>query len=105
MDFTGLDFGTVAPSTLVAMGILAIFRGWLVPRRVLDALVKASADRVSDAGERVTSADKTAAEWKDAYLAEAKINDVQARQITQLLDASRATQAVIAAIPKAMGND
>lgn len=78
---------TIGATGLLAVVVLMILRGALVPRRVHD-------DRMADKDAQIQS-------WRDAYLKEAETVDVQRGHITVLLQATQTTRHVLEALPKA----
>ena len=66
--------GDIGPSGLLAIAVLAIIQGWLVPRRTYDALAQ---DRDY---------------WRDAAME-------NARQVAELTEVSKAAVAALDALP------
>lgn len=65
--------------------VFAIFRGLLVPRATLDVLR-------ADLGERVRVAERTAEQWREAYLA-------ASQQTDRLLVVARVAEQTLRALP------
>lgn len=110
----GVNILNVGAGGIVSIGVLAVFRGWLVPRRVLNDLRAATDARVADkdaqiariAAESEQQFDRLTKEkndWKDAYSASSTTNATLARQNDELLESARVSAAVLAQIPKALG--
>lgn len=78
---------------VLALVIVAIITGRLVPRRVLE-------DVRADRDARLAAEKARGDEWRAAALAQDERNDVQASQLNQLLDASRTTNALIDGLRK-----
>lgn len=81
------------PWVVIATGILAIIRGWLVPRRVMVDLVALWQKRAEDAERR-------ADQWQAAAEANSRTVAIQASQIGELLESGRLTQHIADSIPK-----
>lgn len=79
---------------LLAMVVVAVLVGKLVPRKSLDDV---RADRDSRLADEKARGD----EWRAAALAQDERNDVLARQLAELLDATRTTNALIEGLKQA----
>lgn len=91
MDFLGL------PGTLVAQGgavgaltlvVWAIVTGRLLPRRTVEEILK-------DRDSRIATEQARGDEWRRAAEAQDARNDVLARQVEHLLEATRTTNTLI----------
>lgn len=80
---------------LLALVIVAILLGRLVPRRSLE-------DVREDRDARLAASEKRGDEWRAAALIQDERNDVLAQQITQLLDSNRTTNALIEGMKQAL---
>lgn len=79
---------------LLAMVVVAVLVGRLVPRKVLD-------DTRADRDSRLADEKARGDEWRAAALAQDERNDVQGQQLAQLLDATRTTNALIEGLKQA----
>jgi hypothetical protein len=91
------------PGTVIVQGgavgvlvfvVLAILVGRLVPRKSLE-------DVRADRDARLAEAKIRGDEWRATALAQEERSDVQARQIDQLLEANRTTNALIEGLKQA----
>lgn len=81
--------------TLIVFAVLAVWRGWLVPKATVDQLTSAN-DRVAAVqAERLTDSKKREEEWRAAWTAERARGDLQERQIDELLELARTTDAAL----------
>jgi hypothetical protein len=78
---------TIGATGLLAVVVLMILRGALIPRRVHE-------DRMADKDAQIKT-------WKDAALKEAETNEVQRGHISILLQGAQTTRHVLEALPKA----
>jgi hypothetical protein len=110
----GVNVLNIGAGGIVSIGVLAVFRGWLVPRRVLNDLRAATDARVADkdtqiariAAESEVQFDRLAKDkndWKDAYTASSATNATLTRQNDELMESARVSAAVLAQLPKALG--
>jgi uncharacterized protein with FMN-binding domain len=74
--------------------VLAILVGRLVPRKSLE-------DVRADRDARLAREEKRGDEWRAAALAQEQRNDVQARQLDLLLEATRTTNALVEGLKQA----
>lgn len=91
MDLFGVPGTVIAQGGAVgilAMVVTAIVFGRLVPRKVLE-------DVRTDRDARLAAEKARGDEWRAAALAQDERNDVQARQLSDLLEANRTTNALI----------
>jgi len=89
MDWTSFVTPTVGATGLLAMAVILIFRGSLVPRGTVDQMR-------SDKDAQITI-------WKDAFEASQKVVELKDRQIDTLLEAARTTTHVVTAMSEAAG--
>ena len=82
-----------SPWVVIGTVILAITRGWLVPRRVMVDLVALWQKRAEDA-------EKRADQWQAAAEANSRTVAIQASQIGELMESGRLTQHIADSIPK-----
>lgn len=88
MDYTAFLTPTIGATGILALVIVMILRGSLVPRRNLDDL------RVDKDAQIST--------WKTAYEQAMAVQDAQRQQLSALLEANRTTTRVIQALPEAV---
>jgi hypothetical protein len=89
----------LAPSgalvTLIAFAVLAVYRGWLVPKATVDQITAAN-DRVAAVqSERLDDSRSREEEWRAAWTAERARGDLQEKQIDELLELARTTDAAL----------
>lgn len=87
MNWTAMLTPSLGATGLLAVVVVMVLTGRLVPRSTLDSLR--------------TDKDAQINTWKTAYEKAVSAQDVQRGQITTLLDASRVTTHVIQALPRA----
>lgn len=85
--------GQLSAAGLLAVVVLAIVRGWLVPRKVLE---EARADRE----RQIEDAKAQCADWKAAFQAAEQARQVLAGQVDELLELARATDEFIRTTPR-----
>lgn len=88
---------------LVTLAVLAVWRGWLVPRGTLDVLNASAAERIAQYKERLEESKTREHEWKAAYDASEEARRVQAGQLSELLELAKATDAFMRALPRGGG--
>jgi hypothetical protein len=88
---------------LVTLAVLAVWRGWLVPRGTLDLLNASAAREIQGYRERLDDSKIRENEWKAAYGASEEARRVQAGQLAELLELAKATDAVLRALPRGGG--
>jgi hypothetical protein len=102
-DLVGVGIDGGALVSLVAIAILAVWRGWLVPRITLDR-IEASNARVEEVqAQRLADSKTREHEWRDAWTAEKARGDLQAEQIGELLELARTTEAALRALKLTAG--
>lgn len=79
---------------IVTAAVLSMFRGWLVPKTSLDAVLTVQEKRLD--GERVRGD-----EWKATAAFERARNEELSRQLNDLLEVGRTTQALIEGLNRA----
>lgn len=89
MDWTHYLTPTLGASGLLAAVVFMILTGRLLPRAAVE--------------ERMSDKDKQIDTWQSAYQRALEVQDVQRRQIQELLEANRTTTHVIQALPSAAG--
>lgn len=86
----------VAPDTalvsLVVLGVLAILRGWLVPRHSVDQLIQVQAERLAEARQREQ-------EWRAAYEKTAEARQLLDNHVGDVVDSLRTVEALVRALP------
>lgn len=85
--------GNLSAVAILGATVLAILRGWLVPRKVLE---EARADREA----RIADAQAQVADWKAAFQAAEQARQVLAGQVSELLELARATDDFIRTTPR-----
>jgi hypothetical protein len=93
VNWAGLDLSNWGPSSLLALGVLLLFLGLMVPRRQLTDLRK-------DKDAQIKALTEEKDEWKAAYFASDKTTRELSGQLQATLEQGRTTEAVIRAIPK-----
>jgi hypothetical protein len=88
---------TYGSPVLIGVFVLSVYRGWLVPARVLT-------DFIAMHHERLVDKTKEATEWKAAYQAESAKSAVLVRQMEELMESARLTQHIVSEIPKRGGS-
>jgi peptidoglycan hydrolase CwlO-like protein len=89
VDWTSFLTPTIGATGLLALAVILILRGSLVPRRTVDQM---RADK-----------DSQIAIWKDAYATSQRAVEMKDRQIDTLLEAARTTTHVVTAVSEAAG--
>jgi hypothetical protein len=87
VDYTALITPSLGATGLLALVVLMILTGRLIPRRNLDELRRDKDSQINT--------------WRQAYEQGLKTQDVQRRQITALLESAKTTANVLQALPKA----
>jgi hypothetical protein len=91
MDYADFLTPTIGATGLLALVVIMVLRGSLVPRSYLD-------DLRHDRDEQIRI-------WREAYEHSQKAQDTQRDQITALLESARTTTHVLQALPEAAGLD
>lgn len=81
----------VAWGGLVMVMILAIFNGWVIPRKTFE-------DFKQNHSTQLSNLIKERDDWREAYMAEAEGSAEKSRQISRLLDGAQATQSLVEAL-------
>ncbi len=84
----GLNLPNIGAGALVVLTVLAIMRGWLVPGRQVDRLMKIHEDRLAEEKARGD-------EWRSAAAVASARNDELTRQVAQLQEVGRTTLGMI----------
>lgn len=92
MTLFGLPEFQVSAGVLIALVVVLILTGRLVPRRQLE-------DLRDDRDARVSAAEKQAAIWQSAYEAAVLSRRTSDTHVTQLMETAMITQDVLKAIP------
>jgi len=92
----GLSAFQASAGALLAVVVLMILTGRLVPRSVLR-------DTRRDSSARETQLQKQADAWRDAYELAVQGRKTADEHMAELLDAARTTRQVIEALPQAAG--
>lgn len=89
MDWTAFVTPTVGATGLLALAVVLIFRGSLVPRSTVTQMRRDKDDQI--------------AMWKSAYETSQRAVELKDQQIDTLLEATRTTTHVVAAVSEAAG--
>jgi hypothetical protein len=89
MDWTSYLTPTIGATGLLALAVVLIFRGSLVPRSTVEQMR-------ADKNEQIKV-------WREAYETSQKANELKDRQIDALLVAARTTTHVVTAMSEAAG--
>ncbi len=89
MDWTSMLTPSLGATGLLAVVVVLILTGRLVPKTALEDLR--------------TDKDKQIETWRGAYEKALEVQDAQREHIAALLDATRTTTRVIQALPRATG--
>lgn len=89
MDWSPFLTPTIGATGLLALAVILIFRGALVPRSTVDQMRK--------------DKDAAIAMWKGAYETSQRAVEMKDRQIDTLLEAARTTTHVVSAVSEAAG--
>lgn len=79
--------------SLIALAVVSVIRGWLVPKTTLDRIEALYAARLADRDARIV-------ELHGLYQAVDARNDMLAHQVRELADGVRTSNAVVAALPR-----
>jgi hypothetical protein len=79
--------------SLIVFAVLAVWRGWLVPRGTLDRIAIETAKVEAVQAQRLADSQGREEEWRAAWTAERARGDLQADQIGELLELARTTDA------------
>lgn len=90
---SGLAVGEVSTAALLGLAILALLRGWLVPRSVLDDVRRDRDTRLADCQAQIT-------DWRDAYRAADARADILAGQVDELVHQARTTEQVLQSLAR-----
>lgn len=89
MDWQTFLTPTIGATGLLALAVILIFRGSLVPRSTVDQMRK-------DKDEQISM-------WRNAYETSQRAGELKDRQIDTLLEAARTTTHVVSAVSEAAG--
>lgn len=89
--------------SLIGLAIVAVWRGWLVPKITVDTLAAATARVEAVQAERLNDAQERQRELWAAWNAERARGDLQARQIDELLELARTTDVALRALKTTAG--
>lgn len=90
---------------LIVFAVLAVWRGWLVPKSTVDKLDEAVARVEAVQEKRLAESVARESEWKAAWLASEKARALQADQIGDLLELAKTTDAFIRGLRQVAGGD
>ena len=89
MDYSAFLTPTLGATGLLALVVVMILRGALVPRSTFDSMRE--------------DKDKQIEVWRTAYISSVSVQDVQREQISALLEANKVTTHVVQSLPRAAG--
>ncbi len=92
-DIPNSRVGNLSAAAILGGVVLAILRGWLVPRKVLE---EARADREA----RIADYQAQVADWKAAFQASEQARAVLAGQVSELLQLARGIDEFIRSTPQ-----
>lgn len=93
IPYDQLPFGA-----LLTFAVLAIFRGWLIPRGIVT-------DIRTDRDTRVTELSEERNDWKEAYLTEREASGKKDAQINELLELAQTSAHVLKSLPPIEGEE
>jgi hypothetical protein len=96
-----LDSGALV--SLVVLAVLAVWRGWLVPKATVDQLAQATERIEAVQAQRLADSQTRENEWRTAWMNEKARGDLQADQIGELLELARTTEAALRALKTTAG--
>lgn len=94
MNWLSLSLSSLTATTVLAITVLLVFTGQLIPRWVVTQIRK-------NYESQLKAAQQEADDWKAAYQAVNAAREVQGRQLDDLLDSAKTTDAFIRALPAA----
>ena len=101
----GLEGGVIAPWTIVAVFILAIWKGWWVPRSRIVELREDRDSRLADKQREVDAAQTREESWRVAWQAAEERGRLSAEQVQEFLKLSEIMVAFLEALPKIIGGE
>lgn len=93
-NFLTLNASSLTAGTVLLIAVLLVLMGQLIPRWVVTQIRK-------NCEAQIKSAQQETADWKAAYQAVNAAREVQGKQLDDLLDAAKTTDAFIRALPAA----
>lgn len=96
MNFSGFDVTSISTGGLALMIVVSFMRGWVVPRSTLR-------DRTAAYEKELGRSIDDGNDWRDSSLAKDTVIFEQSRQMGELLEGARTTQAVLKALPSRGG--
>ncbi len=90
-----IDISQVSAWSIVAIFVIAILRGWLVPRRTLMDRVEDKQATITDKNAVIAAKDVEIAYWREAAT-------TSQEQVNELLEVGRTARHVIASLPEAV---
>lgn len=97
MDFAAVDIPSIGAGALVAIVCLSIFRGWLVPRRVM-------VDAITAKDAVIAGCVKTGDDWREVALSKDETIKTLADQLDEAMEMARTSQAIVNALPRVAAN-
>lgn len=88
---------------LITLAVLAVWRGWLVPRVTVEQLAQATIRIEGVQAQRLADSQQREEEWRAAWNTERARGDLQADQIGELLELARTTDASLRGLKTATG--
>lgn len=89
--------------TLIVFAVLAVWRGWLVPKTTVDKLDAALARVEAVQEKRLAESIAREQEWKAAWMAAEQARQLSADQVGDLLELAKTTDAFIRTLPRSPG--
>lgn len=88
---------------LITLAVLAVWRGWLVPKATVDQLAQATVRVEAVQAQRLADSHQREEEWRTSWQLERARGDLQADQIGELLELARTTDASLRGLKAAAG--
>jgi DNA-binding GntR family transcriptional regulator len=90
---------------LIVFAVIAVWRGWLVPKTTVDRLDQAVARVEAVQEKRLAESVARETEWRSAWVAAEHARRLQAEQIGDLLELAKTTDAFIRGLRDRTGSD
>lgn len=94
LDLVRAAAPSAALVTLITTAVLAVWRGWLVPRRTVDVLIEVQAERLAEARAREL-------EWRAAWQTCEQARSLLDEHVSDVVDSLRTVEALVRALPPA----
>jgi hypothetical protein len=93
-----------ALAALVVFAVLAVWRGWLVPRRTIDRLEVSQRTVIEIQEKRLAEAVQREQEWRSAWQAESQARAILADHFGDVVDSLRTVESLVRALPTKGGD-